>query len=182
MSGSGFAGRLLAATLLTFAIAGEVAGQGVCTVNNQASCTVGGDATHSITITITNTARLSSPVSTVVLTQPTTTSFVNGFGVPVLVQLPVRSNVNWTVGINAGATLWNASPGSAWQTKPAGDLQWGLSSGGTFFDVTTTPVTVASGLATGTATVGLYLRVRFLWTSDVPGSYSLPVQFTLTAP
>lgn len=171
----------LMVTLLLVA-AGTANGQGVCTANNQASCTAGGDATHSITLTISTNARLTSPSSNVTLSTPNSADFAAGFGTAISVPLSILSNSSWMVSLRAGAPTWTASPGSAWQTKPAGDLQWGLTSGGTFTDFTTSPVSVQTGTATGTAVLNVWLRTRFLWTADTPGSYSLPIEVIVTAP
>jgi hypothetical protein len=96
--------------------------------------------------------------------------------------LALRSNTSYAVAISAASATWTGVPGSAWQTKPAGDLEWSLDPAGPFVSVTTTPVSVSTGSATGNGVLTVYLRSRFVWASDVPGSYSLPVRFTLTAP
>jgi hypothetical protein len=172
----------VAALLVVSSLFASASAQGVCEANNQASCAVGGDATHAITVTISTVARLSSASSTITIPVPSTTSFANGFGTPVATVLALRSNTSYAVAISAASATWTGVPGSAWQTKPAGDLEWSLDPAGPFVSVTTTPVSVSTGSATGNGVLTVYLRSRFVWASDVPGSYSLPVRFTLTAP
>ena len=71
---------------------------------------------------------------------------------------------------------------SARLTKPAADLQWGLSATGPFTDLATATATLGTGAATAGQAINLYVRARYSWTADTPGSYSLPVQLTITAP
>lgn len=149
-----------------------------CIVNNQDDCSVSG----SITVRITRAARLVLPTTTLALPQADIPAFQSGFGAPQLVSVTVQSNSAWTMGINGGAALWTATPGTARQNKPVTDLQWGTAVGGPFTNLTTSLVTAASGAATANRVVTLYLRTRYTWALDRPGAYSLPVVVTLTAP
>lgn len=153
-----------------------------CTVNNQATCTAGGAASTAITITISRVARLLSPSGTLTLPQPNVAQFETGSGTPLSVALNVRANSSWALTIRGGATQWTASPGSAWQTKPVGDLQWSTSVSGPFTNMTTSLVPLASGSATASTSPPLFLRGRFAWANDRPGNYSIPVQIVLTSP
>lgn len=165
-----------------FTLAPLLGAQGTCEINNQANCAVGGDATHAITVSIGLAARLTTTLTTVLLTAPVVADFNTGFGPSTLVPFTVQSNGPWAVTALAATPLWVGSPGSARQDKPAADLQWGLLAGGPFTDFTTTGVAVTSGAATGTGVLNLYVRVRYQWDIDRPGAYTLPLQVVITAP
>jgi hypothetical protein len=90
--------------------------------------------------------------------------------------ISVRTNVNWALTI-AGAASWTAP----W-AKPVADLEW-TSNGGTAWN---TMSATATSIGTGSATVtgGVTIGYRTTWTlpNDVPGAYSMPITFTLSAP
>jgi hypothetical protein len=176
-------GRSLALALGLVSLASSAAeGQVNCTVNNAATCTAGGAATTAITITISTVARLTSLSSSITLPVPDINQFDAGFGTPVAVALSVRANTTWSLSIRGGAALWTATPGTAWQNKPVGDLQWATSVGGPFTNMTTTLVPLASGTATAGSAPPLFMRGRFQWINDRPGNYTMAVQVVLTAP
>ncbi|HRN53512.1 MAG TPA: hypothetical protein PK788_08440 [Gemmatimonadaceae bacterium] len=166
---------------LAVALAAPARAQVNCTVNNQNSCTAGG-ANTAINITISRVARLTSPSGTLTLPQPNVNQFDAGFGNPLNVTLNVRANGNWALAIRAGQNTWTATPGTARQDKPVGDLQWSTSGSGPFTNMSTSLVSLASGGATASASPPLFLRARFAWASDRPGNYSIPVQIVLTTP
>jgi hypothetical protein len=156
--------------------------QGSCEVNNQATCTAGGDAAHSITVTISVATRLTVPATIVAVPGPTSANYEVGFGTAVNVPVSVWANSGWAIALSTGTPLWSGTPGSARQDKPAADLQWGTTSIGPFTDASTTPVSVQTGAPIGGGVVPLFLRARFQWALDTPGSYEIPVQLTITAP
>lgn len=153
-----------------------------CTANLVANCTLGGAASAGMTITIPTVARVTVASSTVALPAPTEASYNTGFGSPGSVSFEVRANAAWTVVISSASALWSFSPPSARNNKPRADLQWSLNSGGPYTDISASLVTFASGAATNSSIQTLYLRSKYNWTLDLPGSYSLPVSIVLTAP
>lgn len=173
--------RLTAFSLLTLLCADGVraGAQGNCNVNNQANCAV---TTFTISLTIEQAARFTTPNTSITIPAANVAEFEAGFGAAHSAPLSVRSNSGWTATIRATSPTWTATPPSAWQSKPASDLQWGLSSSGPFTDVTTTAASIQSGVATGNATIPLHLRVRWAYASDAPGNYSLPIEVVLSAP
>jgi hypothetical protein len=176
-------GRLLrrmgAALLLLAPFTASARAQGNCNVNNQAACEVGGTASFALTITIVSAVSIAIPSGSVALTAA---DFTSGFGAPIAVPVTVRANQSWSVSLSASSALWTGSPLTARQDKPAADLQWALAPGGPFTDLGLTPQTISTGPGTSGTVVGLQLRPRYGWTLDVPGSYSLPLQLTITAP
>jgi hypothetical protein len=170
-------------TLLALAGAGtRLAAQGNCNVNREGACQVGATAAYALNITIAPVVRLSLPNNAIALGTATPAEFTAGFGTPVEVPLSIRANTGWAISIAVLSPVWSAAPASAWQTKPVSDLGWGASPVGPFADMGGTPATVQSGGATGNTVIPLYLRARYGWATDSPGSYSLPLQITITAP
>ncbi|MGH7650829.1 MAG: hypothetical protein ACREMS_03200 [Gemmatimonadaceae bacterium] len=99
----------------------------------------------------------------------------------------VKSNRSWTLKIKSqNATDWTYV-GSNSGVKPIGDLSWATSAGGTYAAITNADVTFLSGASAsnGTAAQAFF---KTSWVSDftsasnAPGTYSLPIVFTLTAP
>ncbi|MEX2181962.1 MAG: hypothetical protein WD771_07965 [Gemmatimonadaceae bacterium] len=157
--------------------------QGSCQINGFGTpCTVGGDATHSISLTITEATRLTVASSTVALPVPTDASYNAGVGDAVQLQYNVASNTSWAATISTSATYWTASPISARQDKPAADLQWSTTLNGTYVDLSSTPTALSSGTATAGVMPSIFFRSKFAWLTDAPGSYQILVQVTLTAP
>jgi hypothetical protein len=153
-----------------------------CTVTVVDVCTVGGTASAALTITISSVARVTMASSAVAMPAPTDSAYNSGFGSPGSVSFEVRANAGWTLVISSASTLWGFSPPSARSDKPRSDLQWSLSAGGSYLDVTGTQTTFASGTATNSSVQTLYLRSKYSWLLDRPGSYTIPVSITLTAP
>ena len=99
----------------------------------------------------------------------------------------IKANRSWTLKIKSGnATNWTYV-GSNAGVKPIGDLSWSTANNGTFAAITSTDATFTSGAgaSNGTAAQAFF---KTSWTNDftsasnAPGTYSLPIVFTLTAP
>ncbi len=157
-----------------------------CEVNNQASCTAGGTAAFSINVTITTAALVTTPTSLISFPVPTSDDFALGSGPATGVTFAVRANTSWALAVSSSAGTWTGSPASARQNKPRSDLEWSTAAGGSYTGVTASPAAFASGGAMGTILAGvpqtLWLRVRWTWLQDTPGTYTIPVTVTLTAP
>jgi hypothetical protein len=100
----------------------------------------------------------------------------------------VVSNKSWTVSVKANTAAFSFTPslGDADPSKPAGNLSYKLSSGGSYTVLTTSNAAVKTGSKGGSATSGNSFSVDYQLTSnlsqDPPGTYSLAVVYTLTAP
>ncbi len=133
-----------------------------------------------LTLTVTPT---SSPVSPLSVTA--TMSDMNvaaGVATPAPVSFTVQANRAWSVQISGAAAAWTASVG-AWANKPVSDLRWSLSSTGATTAMSVTPASVISGSATaGSASTTVYLRPAVHWATDLPGTYTIGVVFTMTSP
>ncbi len=156
--------------------------QVTCEVNNQAACTVT-DASFTITLTVSRAARLTMPSTTAALPIPSALAGDGAGGVAINFSPTVQSNTPWSLSISASSVSWSGVPVSARQDKPSTDLEWSLNGSTGWTALTTTTAGVYSAQpATNAAAFPLYLRVRYWFLLDKPGSYTLPVQVLFTAP
>jgi len=173
---------LLAAMVLGTAIGASQAnaqcssGTGSCFTTNTASVTVG------------VLVKLGMTTTTTALTAPSVTDLESA--TPVLDNVgpvfTVKANRSWNLKIKSfNATNFDYT-GSDLGVKPIGDLSWAISSGGSYSAITASDATVASGVSSNGTTVNSFFRTSwaggFSAASNAPGTYSLPIVFTLTAP
>lgn len=178
---AGFGTALIAMVIVSSAQPGAAGAQ--CTASGAgATCNLPG----SVTMTAGRVIRLQMTAASTVLTAPTPTDFDAGFNATTGPTLTISSNAAWTLHIRSAATFWtatNTSPGApARTTKPAADLNWSTTAGGTFNSLTTTDVNLVTGAATASSITTLFFRTTYAWTLDTPGNYSLAVVLTLTSP
>ena len=174
--------RLLAAMVLGTAISASQAiaqcsgNAGTCNTTNTASVTVGA------------LVKLGMSANTTALTNPTADDVDGG----AVIQnsgpsFTVKANRSWTLKIKSqNATSWTYV-GSDAGVKPISDLAWSTSAGGTYAAITNTDATFTSGAsASNGAASQAFFRTSWLndftSASNAPGTYSLPIVFTLTAP
>jgi hypothetical protein len=111
---------------------------------------------------------------------------ISDFSSGTTIQLPttgptftVKANRAYKVQISAAAATFSGTS----YAKPAGDIAWSTSAAGSFTALSTTAADVDAGGATaGSASVGLFYKTTYKLLSDVPGTYTLDVTFTLVAP
>lgn len=102
--------------------------------------------------------------------------------------LSVTSNKSWTVSLKANTAAFSFAPssGDPDPSKPAGNLSYKVSTAGSFTTITTSNVAVKTGNKGGTATAGNTFAMDYQLTSnlsqDPPGTYTLAIVYTLTAP
>jgi hypothetical protein len=173
---------LLAAMVLGTAIGASQANAqcsgnaGTCNTTNTASVTVGA------------LVKLGMSSATTALTNPTANDVDAGNVIADAgPSFTVKANRSWTLKIKSqNAANWTYV-GSDAGVKPISDLAWSTSAGGTFAAITAADVTFASG-ASSTNGAAAQAFFRTSWLSDftsasnAPGTYSLPIVFTLTAP
>lgn len=174
--------NLLAAMVLGIAITASQANAqcsgnaGTCNTTNTASVTVGA------------LVKLGMSSLTTTLTNPTADDVDAGAVIPDAgPSFTIKANRSWTLKIKSGvATNWTYV-GSNSGVKPISDLAWSTAVGGTFTAITASDATFASG-ASASNGVAAQAHFRTSWLSDftsasnAPGTYSLPIVFTLTAP
>ena len=102
--------------------------------------------------------------------------------------LSVDSNKNWTLNVkaNTAAFAFTPSAGDTDPSKPAGDFSYKLSTAGTYTPITTSNVVVKTGNKGGTSSASNSFSMDYQLDSnlntDPPGTYTLAIVYTLTAP
>lgn len=167
------AARPLAAQTCTASLSG---GAGSCST-----------AQFAATMTVNAVVQLTLSATTTALTAPGSTDYDAGFVANTGPSATVQCNTTCRLQISSATALWTATTtvvsAPARTNKPASDLTWSTSAGGTFTGLSTTPVTVQSIPATGgSSPVPIFYRTTYAWGLDTPGNYSLTVVFTLAAP
>lgn len=154
-----------------------------CQVSGAAgSCTANTTATMTANTLLQLT--LSSPSTAVA--SPSLTEYDAGYVTASGPSAMVKANASWTLQISASAatfTATNTDPTEPARTnKPSTDLQWGLSAGGPFTGVGTTVATLNTGTPSAGTATPVYFRILLSYAQDTPGSYALPLLFTLVSP
>jgi hypothetical protein len=165
-----------------------LAAAGLLGVNQRASAqTCSGNpcsVTNTASVTVGTMLKLTLSSTTTSLTSPDTTAFNNGYqDYLAALSATVKANRGWSLKVNGGAATWTAVGAGARANKPVGDLEWSTSGGAPFTALTTSAASIASS-ASGTSGTTTTLSYRTLWnyTLDTPGTYSMDVVFTATAP
>jgi hypothetical protein len=173
---------LLAALVLGTAIGVEQA-NAQCT-GNAGSC----NTTNTASVSVNALVKLGMSATTTALTAPT----ADDIDVGAVIQnagpsFTIKANRSWTLNIKTtNATIWTYA-GSFAGTKPISDLTWSNAAAGTYANIGTSDAVFLSGAgATNGAAAQAFFRTvwaaGFAQPSNVPGTYSLPVVFTLSAP
>jgi len=176
---------LLAAMVLGTAIGASQANAqcsgsaGTCNTTNTASVTVGA------------LVKLDMSSVTTALTSPAVTDVESGLSLDnVGPTFTIKANRSWNLKVKSqnptNFTYVGSDPGVT-GVKPISDLSWATTSGGSYSAITASDVTFAFGLsATNSTLAAAFFRTSwaggFSAASNAPGTYSLPIIFTLTAP
>lgn len=163
----------------------------------QTSCSIGGQSGKcSPSVVLSNPGTITNPALMTLTVSPTSSALsplaatatmadmdvAAGVATPATVSYSVQANRSWSIQISGAAATWTASAG-AWAGKPVSDLRWSLSSSGATTAMSLTPATVTSGSATaGSTSTTVYLRPAVHWSTDLPGTYTIGVVFTMTTP
>ena len=91
----------------------------------------------------------------------------------------IKTNSPWTLLVRATSATWTGT-GGARTNKPVGDLLW--STGGGYSAMTTANVSVATGSRGSANSRTFTYKTNWAWTLDTPGTYTVTVIFTATAP
>ena len=95
----------------------------------------------------------------------------------------MRANTPWSLTIRASAATWTGVGVDARANRPAADLQRATVVGGPYSDMTTLAFNLFSGApATAGTNLTLFFRARYQWLLDTPGTYTLPLELTISAP
>jgi hypothetical protein len=173
---------LLAAMVLGTAIAGNQA-NAQCT-GNAGSC----NTTNTASVAVSALVKLGMGGTTTSLTSPTADQIEIGASLPDNgPTFSIKANRSWTLNIKTTNVSNWTYVGPLVGTKPISDLTWSNASGGPFANLSSTDAVFLSGAS---STNGFVAQAFFKTTwaagftqpSNVPGTYSLPVVFTLSAP
>jgi hypothetical protein len=151
---------------------------------NAGSC----NTTHSASLTIAALVKLGMSASATTLTAPTADQV--DLGAVIADAGPtftIKANRSWTLNIRSGnPTNWTYA-GSNGGVKPIGDLTWSNAVAGTYAAITATDALFTSGAtASGGTAAAAFFKTNypagFNNVANAPGTYTLPLIFTLTAP
>jgi hypothetical protein len=140
------------------------------------SCTV----TNTVSATVPYVARLTLSQAATTLTAPAAADFgTTGVVDAAAITIDVKANSAYTLTASAATANFSGPSGSA---KRAGTLAF-TTNASTYTALSTTGGTVGTGSAATAGTVfTIGYRTAYAWTVDAPGTYSLAVNYTLTAP
>ena len=151
--------------------------------DGQASCT-GNPCSVQVTAsaTVNDVLKLTLSSTTTSLGTPTEADYDAGFKDVAGPTASVKSNRPWHVDIAGAGATFSYVGSLANPNKPSSDLQWGMSAGTYANNMGSSAVLLSGTNGTGNASQAIFFRTMWAWASDVPGSYSLVINFTLAAP
>lgn len=134
------------------------------------------------TVTLNSAAQLALSSTMTTIAAPTAANFATGFATQGGPLVTVRANTAVRVVVSGGSANWTRN--AALSPKPVGDLQWATTSGGSYVALTTglSTTNLLSTAATAGASNQIFYRMLLNWSTDIPGTYELPVIFTLVSP
>jgi hypothetical protein len=172
-------------------MAAMVLGTAIVTSQANAQCsgnTGSCNTTNTASVSVGALVKLGMSSASTALTNPTADDVDAGNVLPNAgPSFTIKANRSWTLKIKSqNAANWTYV-GSDAGVKPIADLSWSTAVGGTFAAITAADATFASGASStnGTAAQAFFRTswaADFTSASNAPGTYSLPIVFTLSAP
>jgi hypothetical protein len=161
-------------------VARPLVGQTSCNFGTSGSCNL----SLGISLTPTDVLRLTLSATSTNLGTPVESDYTAGFRAATGPSVTVKANRSYHVAIKANTATFGYTPvgGLSNPNKPAGDLQWGLTAAGTFTALATSDITAINGTATAGSVQSMFYRTSLAYATDKPGTYTLTVLFTLSAP
>ena len=172
-----FSTALAAATLtivLTSPLAAQFDAGGSCNTTTGQQCSV----VHRVQVQVEDIMRLSLDDGATVLQSPTADDYNRGFTESPGPTASVTANRDYIVTVQASDPHFASNNG---YLKPAADLQWRAGSSPRSGDMSFSGDFMV-GPATSMAQEQINFRTVYSWENDRPGTYSLTVNFTLSAP
>jgi hypothetical protein len=176
-----------------FFMAAVVLASGIGVNQANAQCSSAGasgscNTTNTASVTMNALVKLDMGSTTTSLTSPTVAQIETGAliadGGP---TFTIKANRSWTLNIKTtNASLWTYAGGLG-GTKPISDLTWSNASAGSYVGIGSSDAVFLSG-ASSTNGLGAQAFFKTVWAagftqpSNIPGTYSLPIVFTLSAP
>ena len=143
----------------------------------------GATCTIEISMPVTNILRLSLASPSIPLGAPTEVDYQAGYRDTGPVDVIVKGNHPFSVQIGGMASSFTYTGSLPNPNKPASDLRWALSASALASTANHMGTTATLITSNGTGvTLPLYLRTLWNFPTDVPGTYSLVISFTLSAP
>jgi len=183
VTGKGRAGLVASVVALLVAAPLAASAQVSCTYNGtNGNCQTASNNTNVIRLTVTAATRLSMASTTITLPVPSATDFESGVGTGIGFDLVMKANVPWTLTFRALNATWTGTGSFARLDRPVGDLQRATALAGPYVDVVTTSTTLSTGAASAGTNLTMYFRAKYAWLLDGPGTYTLPLELTITSP
>jgi hypothetical protein len=174
-----------------FLLAAMVLGTAIGSSNANAQCSGNAgtcNTTNTASVTVGALVKLGMSATTTSLTNPTADDVDAGAVIAdVGPSFTIKANRSWTLKIKSqNAANWTYA-GSNSGVKPISDLSWSTAAAGTYAAISATDATFTSGAsASNGAAAQAFFKTSWLSdftsASNAPGTYSLPIVFTLTAP
>jgi hypothetical protein len=177
--------RILLAAMVLGTVAGASQANAQCSsVGATGACST----TNTAQVVIPSLVKLDMGATTTSLTAPTADAVDAGTAIDNAgPALSIKSNRSWTLNLKSGrAQYWDFN-GVAGTAKPISDLTWSATNGSGYAAISATDALLASGAsATVTGSASVYFRTQYTGglaaPSNAPGTYTLPIVFTLSAP
>lgn len=175
--------RTILAAMVLGTVIGASQANAQCT-GNAGTC----NSTNTASVTVGALVKLGMSSATTTLTNPTADDVDAGNVIADAgPSFTIKANRSWTLKIKSqNAASWTYV-GSNSGVKPISDLTWATSAGGSYAAITNTDATFTSGAgaSNGVAAQAFFKTSwlnDFTSASNAPGTYSLPIVFTLSAP
>ena len=174
-----------------FILAAMVLGSTISVTQANAQCSGNAgscNTTNTASVSVNALVKLGMGAAATSLTSPTADQVEVGANIADAgPSFTIKANRSWTLNIKTtNASGWTYV-GSNGGSKPASDLTWSNAVAGSFVGISTTDALFTSGAsATNGAAAQVFFKTvwaaGFTQPSNAPGTYSLPVVFTLSAP
>lgn len=154
----------------------------------QTACNGGGSCAVVVTLRLPRpyVASLALSQSTTAVPPLTAADFSAGFKDVAGPTLTVKANAPYRVTIQAAQSRWSYTGSAAAPDKPASALLWSGSAAGPYTSSassgTVWPINSLAAPATASQSIPLFYRTQWTWTTSPPGTYTLPVNLTITSP
>jgi hypothetical protein len=174
-----------------YLLAAMVLGSAISATQSNAQCSgnAGGCLTvNTASATVNALVKLGMSGTTTALTSPTADQVEVGATLADAgPSFTVKANRSWTLNIRTSNPATWTYVGTLGGSKPISDLTWSNAVAGTFVGIASTDALFLSGAAAtnGTAAQAFFKTVwaaGFTQPSNAPGTYSLPIVFSLSAP
>ncbi len=132
--------------------------------------------------TVNDVLRLTLSSATTNLGTPAESDYDTGYRDAAGPTVSIKSNRPWHVDVTGSAASFTYTGSLTNPGKPATDLRWGTSAGTYANNMGSSAMLAIGSTGTASASQAIFFRTLWSWASDVPGSYSLVINFTLAAP